>query len=495
MTEKTPQKKKRIHVLTRILIFTILIAAIPLIISAISIRVFSTLQENDITARQNDAAERVSHDLDKEFSFRAATSTENLKILLKNIIIENAIARTGYIYITDDKGMLLAHSQREVTDSVDLSSTPIVGSKLFEGTIKTEGPPQYTSYWGEPVVGFGVMKNIAGLNRKLGIFVELPAADADATFVALVTQFVAWALLALFVTAAASLYLTYKIVSPIKELQSGTKRIAEEKFDEPVKIKTGDEMEDLGEAFNTMMGGLKELKELREEFIFVAAHELRTPVTAIKGFIQLVLEDQAAATTGTNKEYLQKAIAANERLITLVNDLLEVAREEAGRLEIKVSPVNISQPIKQIIVELSPLAKEKNIEVTYNPGDLPLVLADNQRISEVVTNLVGNSIKYMGGAGTITISHEISASGGKGGKLITHIADTGTGISKEAQGKLFEKFYRVYNEKTKEVKGTGLGLFIVKKIIEKMNGKIWVDSPTLPNGGGTTFSFELPIAR
>ena len=106
----------------------------------------------------------------------------------------------------------------------------------------------------------------------------------------------------------------------------------------------------------------------------------------------------------------------------------------------------------------------------------------------------------MGGSGKVTISNEVSAtggsaSGGKGDKLITHITDNGIGISKEAQVKLFEKFYRVYNDKTKDVKGTGLGLFIVKKIIEKMGGRIWVTSPSAPNGGGTTFSFELPVAK
>ncbi|MDP1689134.1 MAG: HAMP domain-containing sensor histidine kinase [bacterium] len=535
MPEKTIKKKKGTHLLTRTIIFMAIIAVVPLIIAALSIRIFDNLQKKDIDARQIDVILRVEHDLNKEFSTKPNTngtiidssgnqdkktiiglpdeSTAKLKETLKSVITENEIKRTGYIFITDDRGMLLVHSQKEVSEPVDLSSSPIVGSQLFQGNIKLEGQPSYDSYWGVPVIGNGKMTTIVGFDKKIGVFVELPAKESNTDFVFLATQFSIVAVFAFLLTAIFGYYLASGIISPIRELQRGTKRIVEEKFDEPVKIKSANEIEDLGEAFNTMMGGLKELKELREEFIFVAAHELRTPVTAIKGFIQLVLEEQAAtantgvanpSTTLRTREYLTKAIGANERLITLVNDLLEVAREEAGRLEIEVRPTNITEPIATTISELSQLAKEKQIEIKYSPSqflsdkssegkpakDLPQVQGDARRIGEVTTNLIGNSIKYMGGAGTITVSHEI-----KGDKLVTYIADTGTGISKEAQGKLFEKFYRVYNEKTKDVKGTGLGLFIVKKIIEKMGGKITVESPTLPSGGGTTFSFELPVAK
>lgn len=499
--EKAIKKKKGTHLLTRTIIFMSLIVAVPLIISAISIYVFDNLRIKNINERQTDVILRVVHDLNKEFGLRPATTTIDFKDILKSVITENEIKRTGYIFITDDRGMLLAHSQKEVNAPVDLSSSVIVGSQLFQGTFKKESSTNsYDSYWGYPVLGSGTTTRLASNDKKIGIFVEVASKEADADFVFLVNAFSIVAVFAFLLTAIFGYYLASGIISPIRELQRGTKRIVEEKFDEPIKITSANEIEELGDAFNTMMGGLKELKELREEFIFVAAHELRTPVTAIKGFIQLVLEDEEKnGIKGVTKEYLTKAIGANERLITLVNDLLEVAREEAGRLEIEVHPINIVEPIATTISELSELAKEKQIEIKYAPSkDLPQVQGDARRIGEVATNLIGNSIKYMGGSGTITVSHEISsgggsASGGKGDKLITYIADTGTGISKEAQGKLFEKFYRVYNEKTKDVKGTGLGLFIVKKIIEKMGGKITVESPTLPEGKGTTFSFELPI--
>jgi signal transduction histidine kinase len=124
----------------------------------------------------------------------------------------------------------------------------------------------------------------------------------------------------------------------------------------------------------------------------------------------------------------------------------------------------------------------------YDPAvDLPNVFADAERIKEVMINLVGNAIKYMGGPGTITITHER-----EGNNIITHIADTGLGISEEAQKELFKKFYRVQTDKTKDISGTGLGLFIVKEIIEKMNGTMFVVSQ---EGKGSTFSFSLPVVR
>lgn len=407
----------------------------------------------------------------------------NLKQFFEQIIIKNEIKRAGYIYITDHQGRLLNHSRIVSSAPVSLLATDLVGSLTLRSEVKTEGQKRYISFWNQDVVGSGRMKTMSGMERPIGIFIELPAEEADLIIIQLIERFSIITLLVLFLAGLLSLYLTLSIIKPINELERGTTRIAQGKFDEPVRVKTGDEIEELGQAFNKMMQGLKRLEELREEFIFIAAHELRTPVTAIKGYIQLVLEEFSGETQA--KAFLAKANAANERLIHLVDDLLEVAREEAGRLEIKVSPTNISEPINQIIVELKPLVDEKAIKLEYAPKNIPLVLADATRIKEIMVNLLGNAIKYTPEKGSVVVSHEV-----KGAKLITHVKDSGLGISKKDQARLFEKFYRVQTEKTKDIKGTGLGLFIVKTIIEKMGGKIWVASE---EGKGSTFSFELPL--
>ena len=153
--------------------------------------------------------------------------------------------------------------------------------------------------------------------------------------------------------------------------------------------------------------------------MFIAAHELRTPVAAMKGYLQLILDGTTGAIPDATRAFIEKVIASNQRLVQLVNDLLEVARSQAGRLTIKVAPVDIAPAIASTLDELKSLADEKAVMMTYDatlpgvarPGGaaapLPQVLADTDRIKEVVVNLVGNAIKYMGGAGTITITHEL----------------------------------------------------------------------------------------
>jgi two-component system phosphate regulon sensor histidine kinase PhoR len=259
-------------------------------------------------------------------------------------------------------------------------------------------------------------------------------------------------------------------------------------------------LQELGDSFNDMVMGLKQLEQLKDEFVFIAAHELRTPVAAMKGYLQLILDGTTGAIPDATKAFIEKVIASNQRLIQLVNDLLEVARSQAGRLTIKVAPTDIAPAIASTLDELKSLADEKSVTMAYAPtlaggasgaapAPLPQVMADSDRIKEVVVNLVGNAIKYMGGAGTITITHELVP--GTPATLVTHITDTGLGMSAEAQKNLFQKFYRVQTDKTRDITGTGLGLFIVKEIIEKMDGTIWVASQ---EGKGSTFSFGLKVA-
>lgn len=275
------------------------------------------------------------------------------------------------------------------------------------------------------------------------------------------------------------------IINPINQIKIGIGEIEKGNFSKKVSIQTRDELSEVGNAFNRMADGLKRLEELRNEFVFIAAHELRTPVTAIRGYVSLVLEDAETALNKEVMELLDKVRQASERLNNLVDDLLEIARSEAGRLEIKVTPIDIKDPVRVALSEVKVLADQKSIALVYDPPSvLPHIMADATRLKEVMVNVVGNAIKYTPGTGTVTISHEIHDN-----ELVTRIQDTGIGMSGEAQKRLFEKFYRVQTEKTRNIQGTGLGLFIVKEIIEKMGGRIWVASE---ENRGSTFSFSLP---
>ncbi len=138
-----------------------------------------------------------------------------------------------------------------------------------------------------------------------------------------------------------------------------------------VSITTGDELEELGDSFNDMVMGLKQLEQLKDEFVFIAAHELRTPVAAMKGYLQLILDGTTGEIPDATRSFIEKVIASNQRLIQLVNDLLEVARSQAGRLTIKVAPVDITPTITSTIDELKSLADEKGVTITYAPACRP----------------------------------------------------------------------------------------------------------------------------
>ncbi|MFH0890440.1 MAG: sensor histidine kinase [Candidatus Liptonbacteria bacterium] len=399
------------------------------------------------------------------------------------LVNSSRLGDSGYLILADPNGFMLAGGPD--SKGMQYLGKNEMYEQVLSGTDATgpQGQRRYVSYWGEKTVAVGVyLPQIYS-----ALFLEWPVREADEIVNGLIYRTILMFLLIFVSVLVVGLFLANFIVRPIKKLEQGTGLVAQGKFDKPVEITTGDELEELGNSFNKMMDGLKQLRQLKDEFVFVAAHELRTPVTAIKGYLSMIEDGTVGPVTPEIKEFVHKVIDANQRLIQLVNDLLQVARSDAGRMEIKVEPSDIPGAINLVLGELKPLALEKQITVTYKEStSLPRVLADTLRLKEVMINLVGNAIKYTPAGGRIEVFHEV-----KNKELITSIKDNGYGISKEAQQKLFEKFYRVQTDKTRDITGTGLGLFIVKQIMDKMNGRIWVESE---EGQGSTFNFSLPLA-
>lgn len=231
----------------------------------------------------------------------------------------------------------------------------------------------------------------------------------------------------------------------------------------------------------------KRVDQLRNEFVFVAAHELRNPVTAIKLLLDIIFEDKRLVLDPILRGYLLKMQEGEERLLRLVDDLLEVSRTEAGRLKIQVAPQNPAEVIANLLAELRPTAVNKNVSLNYRayPG-LPSVMADPGKLKEVLSNLVSNAVKYNVTGGTVTVSHQV-----KGNFVWTRVADTGIGITKEDVLKLYQKFWRSEDLAVRAQAGTGLGLFIVKELIGRMGGEVAVESQ---KGRGSVFSFSLPVA-
>ncbi|MDX1607928.1 MAG: sensor histidine kinase [Candidatus Spechtbacterales bacterium] len=413
----------------------------------------------------------------------AETSLEELVTSMENA----GVGTGGYVVLADSSAKLIARGDTQDYEAgIDISSTGRVQEVLDGASFNAldDGDRYTSSFSGVPVVGAAKQVPVTGW----ALLVEWPLSDANAILSDVrgkVVQFSVFALLAVILLAP---LFAARLINPINKLEEAARAIEKGKLDTRVDIKTGDELEGLGETFNKMVEGLKRLQELKDEFVFVAAHELRTPVTAIKGYLSLILEGSAGKISDQAEKFLNQTKKANDSLNQLVNDLLEIARSDAGRLEVETAPVNIGEPAKSTVEQLQPLADEKNITLSYNTDiKAPSVIADEKRIKEILVNLAGNAIKYTQEGGRVELFHEV-----KDGMVATHVKDNGFGISEEDQKELFSKFYRVKTDKTKNIQGTGLGLFIVKQLVEKMGGKIWVNSK---EGEGSDFAFTLPVAE
>lgn len=228
---------------------------------------------------------------------------------------------------------------------------------------------------------------------------------------------------------------------------------------------------------------LKELDEMKSDFLSIATHELKSPMAVISGYIDMVLEQKEAKINEPAEQYLKKALEQTNRLSVLVADLLNVSRIEQGRIQYNMGEVKINEIIGNIIGLYSEKAKDKGLKLKYENMELPIIWADPGRIQEIFTNLIDNAIKYSE-AGEVTVEHKL-----EGNQVITTVTDQGLGMSAEAQKKLFQRFYRIKTEKTANISGTGLGLWIIKQYIESMKGTISLKSE---ESKGTVFTISFP---
>jgi len=232
---------------------------------------------------------------------------------------------------------------------------------------------------------------------------------------------------------------------------------------------------------------LAQANRLKTEFVNIASHQLRTPLTGIKWTLELIQKSKSL----THEEILEKLDEIkenNQRMIRLVNDLLDVARIEQKRLNLKPQKVFLDEIIQKLIEEYKPLAKASNIRIIMETeSNIPLIIIDPQGVDLVLRNLLDNAVRYTNGGGIIRIKLT------KKGKFIRfEIQDEGVGIPEKDQKSIFQKFFRSQNVMKYQTVGTGLGLFIAKAFIEESKGKIdfWSEE-----GKGSTFWFELPINK
>lgn len=233
----------------------------------------------------------------------------------------------------------------------------------------------------------------------------------------------------------------------------------------------------------------QEIEKLKDEFVSIASHELRTPMTAIKGLVSMMLDGDYGEVSGNLKEPLTDITTSTNRLINLVNDLLNVSRIEAGRVKFKLANIELSVSVHQVISILQPLTKQKGI--TLAVGQIPsiTVQADADKVTQILNNIVGNAIKFSD-SGSIMVSARVKE---EKEMVYIFITDTGIGISQEGQGKLFGRFEQIHSQTNGRPPGTGLGLYISRELARKMGGDLWIERSEV--GKGTTFGYSLPLAN
>jgi signal transduction histidine kinase len=224
-----------------------------------------------------------------------------------------------------------------------------------------------------------------------------------------------------------------------------------------------------------------EIDEMKSDFISVASHEMRTPMTSIKGSLELLLGGYAGELAPEATELMGICLTAVDRLVRLINDLLDIAKIESGKMELNLDRIKVIECVKKSMRSLRSLAEANKISIDAEPGEsIPDVLADRDRIEQVITNLLSNALKYTPPKSSVRIS-VLSADNA----VRVSVIDQGPGIPPDQLQKVFDRFQQLAGAK----KGTGLGLTIARALVEQHHGRIWVESEL---GRGTTFHFELP---
>jgi signal transduction histidine kinase len=335
------------------------------------------------------------------------------------------------------------------------------------------------------MMGSGMNTMMAGTS---GLAVAMQP-TLDAAFRASLTQsLVIAAAVAALVAVAVSAFVARQIVQPISRMLTATRRIAAGHYAERVPIapaNTGDELGELAASFNEMASSLEQAERRRLELVGNVAHELRTPIATLEGYLEGLLDGVVEPSAPTWAKLHDEA----GRLRRLVDDLQELSRAEARQVSLVARPVAPADLVRASVDRLRPSFDEKGLTLQSTvPGDLPDVRADVDRAIQILTNLLTNALRYTPAGGLVTVSAATMDD-----TVTFRVGDTGVGFETELGDQLFERFFRVDKSRSRALGGSGIGLTIARALVEAMGGRIWAESAG--PGKGSSFSFTLPTMR
>jgi signal transduction histidine kinase len=348
-------------------------------------------------------------------------------------------------------------------------------------SIEAEG--NFGGMLGEPslTVGYPVFVNsrFAG-----GVLVHASLLEIQKNFRE-IYRLTLWAILISVAVAYGILYIQIRRISdPLKELSEAAKVIAGGEFQKRLDINTGDEIEELGRSFNNMAESLEKIEENRRNFIANISHDLRSPMTSIRGFIEGIVD--GTIPEEKREHYLNIVLEESKRLINITNELLELNTMQQGRLEISKEAFELNETIRRKLIAYEGSITAKNLNVIFSMSEeKSFVMSDQLLIERVLSNLIDNAVKFTPERGSIEIK-----TFDKGDRINIELKNTGTGISEEELGVIWERFHKGDTSRGVYKNGYGLGLAIVKEIISRLDEKIWVSSEE----GYVNFTFTIAKA-
>jgi signal transduction histidine kinase len=285
--------------------------------------------------------------------------------------------------------------------------------------------------------------------------------------------------------------LSWSLIGPIQRIDARLAAIASGEFSRHVDVTNRDELGALGANVNRMndelrrlYGELETASQHKSEFLANMSHELRTPLNAIIGFSQVLRERMVGDVNDKQAEYLDDIISSGNHLLSLINDVLDLSKVEAGQIQLEVSPFSMQDALERDVSMVRERATRNGVGLTLEAdADVGVVEADERRIRQVVFNLLSNAVKFTPEGGSVIVS-----SARINGEVRVSVSDTGPGIAAEDQARIFEEFQQT-DAGARQLEGTGLGLALSKRLIELHGGRIWVESEL---GEGSMFSFALP---
>ena len=414
----------------------------------------------------------------------------------------------GYAYVVDRRGDLISH--RDI--SLVLQRRNLGHLAQVKAAFQTaSGTPRSEVTLAENLDGKKVISSYAFIpSVQWVVIIERPAEEAYAPLYASMLRTATLLMVAFTMALLASLFMRQRVVRPLETLQRGVERIGKGDLNHQLEMKTGDEIEILADEFNEMATHLREAytelerkvaertqaltianqklgaaSDLKSQFLANVNHELRTPVSAIIGYGGLVLSDAEGRISPLQQENLKDLLNNAERLLSLIDSLLDFAKIEAGKLEVQVEPVDLEKIIGGAVLAVGSTVSGNHVQVIRHVApDLPILNTDRDKIAQIMLNLLDNAAKF-------TERGEIRVSAARhNGSLKLVVSDTGIGIPEQDLNRIFEEFHRGRPANGKKYQGTGLGLAIVKRLVDLLGGSIEVSSEV---NVGSTFTVTLPL--